>query len=379
MKVDIKIVGGTLIDPERGIYGPGEVLIRGDRIINATAGAVVEAAKTIRADGCLVFPGLIDFHAHLFAGGSEFGISTDSSYFPMGVTTAVDAGSCGAANYDVFVRTVVPTSRMRIFSYINVSPVGLPTMQYDENVNPKYYDEDTISCFYSRYRGQCLGLKLRMSKDIVGELGSKPLESTLQIAQHLGCPVVVHTTNPAIAPEMIASMLRPGDVYCHVHQGTGETIIGSNGMVKSVMYDAQKRGVIFDAANGRVNFASPVAQAALSQGFLPDVISTDLVRISVYGDYVFSLPYIMMKYLNMGMPLEQVVAACTSVPARLIGMKGKIGTLQPGAFADVAVFRLKNKPISMKDFWGNSITGEQWLVPELTILNGAIVYRQMEF
>jgi predicted amidohydrolase len=145
------------------------------------------------------------------------------------------------------------------------------------------------------------------------------------------------------------------------------------------MYDAQKRGVIFDAANGRVNFASPVAQAALSQGFLPDVISTDLVRISVYGDYVFSLPYIMMKYLNMGMPLEQVVAACTSVPARLIGMKGKIGTLQPGAFADVAVFRLKNKPISMKDFWGNSITGEQWLVPELTILNGAIVYRQMEF
>jgi len=78
-------VGGTLIDPEREIYGSGEVLIRGDRIINATAGAVVEAAKTIRADGCLVFPGLIDFHAHLFAGGSEFGISTDSSYFPMGV------------------------------------------------------------------------------------------------------------------------------------------------------------------------------------------------------------------------------------------------------------------------------------------------------
>lgn len=379
MKVDFRISGGTVIDPDREVSGVGEILIQGNRIIDAKPGDPVEAVNTIEADGCLVVPGLIDFHAHLAAGGSELGISADSSFLPMGVTTAVDAGTYGSANYDLFVRTVVPTSRMRIFSFMNVSPVGLPTIRYHEELNPKYYDEENIFKLYNQHPGQCLGLKLRLSKEVVGELGSKPLESTLQIAQRLGCPIVVHTTNPAVPPETIASMLRPGDVYCHVHQGLGETIIASNGMVRPSLYDAQKDGVIFDAANGRINFSFLVAKAALSQGFLPNVISTDVTQMSVFGDLVFSLPYVMMKYLNLGMPLERVVAACTSVPASLIGMKGKIGTLAPGALADVAVFRLTSKPISMKDNWGGSIMGEQWLVPQLTILDGKVVYRQIDF
>jgi predicted amidohydrolase len=87
----------------------------------------------------------------------------------------------------------------------------------------------------------------------------------------------------------------------------------------------------------------------------------------------------MMKYLNMGMKLEAVVAACTSTPARLIGMKGKLGTLSPGAIADVAVFRLGKKKLEVKDIHGNSITGENMLVPQMTVFDGRIVYRQMDF
>ena len=195
----------------------------------------------------------------------------------------------------------------------------------------------------NRYRGKLLGIKIRVSKELVGELGIKPLEATLDIARRLNCPIVVHTTNPAAAPEKIAGMLRPGDVYCHAHQGEGETIIGANGKVRPALFDAQKAGVVFDACNGRNNFSFKVAQAALADGFLPDVISSDVTTMTLYGNFVFSLPFVMMKYLNMGMKLEQVVAACTSVPACLIGMKGKLGTLAPGALADVAVFRLGKK------------------------------------
>jgi predicted amidohydrolase len=380
VKVDLKITGGTIIDPERGINGPGEVLIRGNKIVGqARDGEAIEAETTVDAKGCLVLPGLIDFHAHLSGGGTESGIDADIAMLPMGVTTGVDAGSCGAANFDYFMRTTVATSRARIFSFINISSGGLIATRYAEELNPKYFDEAAIGELLSRYRGQLLGIKVRVSKEIVGDLGIKPLEATLEIAQRLNCPVVVHTTNPVAAPENIAAMLRPGDVYCHAHQGEGETIVGANGKIRPALFAAQKAGVVFDACNGRNNFSFKVAQAALAEGFLPDVISSDVTKKTLYGAFVFSLPFVMMKYLNMGMKLEQVVAACTSVPACLIGMKGKLGTLTPGALADVAVFRLGKKKLEVKDLRGDSLIGENVLVPQMTILDGRTIYRQIDF
>ncbi|MDR3562407.1 MAG: metallo-dependent hydrolase [Negativicutes bacterium] len=379
MNVDIRIAGGTVIDPERGLKGPGEVLIKGNQIVSPAQGEAVQAERTIDAEGCLVLPGLIDFHTHLFAGGSEMGIYPDTSLLPMGVTTAVDAGSCGTANFESFYRMVVATSRMRIFSFLNVCPAGLLTSRYHEEVDPKYYDEAGMEALFNRYPGQLLGLKIRQSKDIVGDLGCKPLEAAVAIAQRLACPVSVHTSNPPVSAEQLVSLLRPGDIYCHVHQGTGETILDPDGKVRPAMVAAQKAGIIFDAANGRNHFSVKIAQPALAQSFFPDVISTDVTSRTVYGEFAFALPYVMMKYLNMGMALEQVIAACTSTPARLMGRRGKIGTLAPGAFADVAVFRPAEKPVAIKDNFGNSITGNQWLLPQLTIADGKIAYRQIDF
>lgn len=380
MKVDLRIIGGTVIDPERGINGPGEVLIRGNKIVSRVRdGEAVEAERTIDAKGCLVLPGLIDFHAHLFGGGTESGVDADLALLPMGVTTGVDAGSCGSANFDCFMQTTVATSRARIFGFVNISSGGLIATRYAEQLDPKYYDEGAIGELLDRYCGRLLGIKVRASKEIVGAFGLKPLETSVEIAQRLNCAVVVHTTNPAAAPEKIAAILRPGDVYCHAHQGEGETIVGANGKIRPKLFAAQKAGVVFDACNGRNNFSFKVAQAALADGFMPNVISSDVTKKTLYGDFVFSLPFVMMKYLNMGMKLEAVVAACTSAPACLLGMKGKLGTLSPGAFADVAVFRLGKKKLEVKDILGDSITGENVLVPQMTILDGRIVYRQIDF
>jgi predicted amidohydrolase len=379
VKVDLRIIGGTIIDPERGINSPGEVLIRGNKIVGKVDGEAVEAERTVDAKGCLVIPGLIDFHAHLSAGSTESAVDADIALLPMGVTTGVDAGSCGSANFGHFMSTTVATSKTRLFGFINISPGGLIATRYSEELNPKYYDEAAIGDLLNRYCGQLLGIKIRVSKEIVGEWGIKPLEVTLEIARRLNCPVVVHTTNPVAAPEKIAAMLRPGDVYCHAHQGEGETIVGANGKIRPALFAAQKAGVIFDACNGRNNFSFKVAQAALADGFLPDVISSDVTVKTLYGDFVFSLPFVMMKYLNMGMKLEQVIAACTSTPACLIGMKGKLGTLALGALADVAIFRLGKKKLEVKDVHGNSFTGENVLLPQMTVVDGRIVYRQIDF
>jgi dihydroorotase len=375
MTADIRISGGTVIDPERGIYGPGEIAIKGNRIVASGKGA----ERVIDATGCLVVPGLIDFHAHLFPGGTELGVDPDLSLLPLGVTSAVDAGSCGSANYESFWRTMVPTSRMRIFGLLNVSPAGQVVAGCPEPVDPRCFDEAGSRALLERYRGQLLGLKIRISREIVGELGVEPLKAAVALAGRLNCPLVVHTTNPPVSAEELAAILRPGDVFCHAHHGTGETILDAAGRVRGGVIAAHEAGVVFDAANGRGNFSFEVARSAVSQGFFPDIISSDVAAQTLFGGFVFGLPWVMMKYLNLGMPLERVIAACTAVPARWMGLSGKIGTLAPGAWADVAIFRPARKPVRIADKFGNEMAGEQWLLPQLTICDGRIVFRQIDF
>lgn len=379
MKVDLKISGGRIIDPAAGVDEIQDLYIKGNRIIAMPDNEVPEPAKTVNAAGCIVTPGLIDFHSHFFCDGSEWGISPDSSFLPVGVTTAVDMGSAGSANYECFAKLTNCMSRMRTFSFLNVSPGGLTSSQYEENIDPRVFNRERIESLFEKYQGKIIGLKVRQSQEIAGTLGLKPLEATLEIAEQLGCPVVVHTTKPAGKAEDIADMLRPGDIYAHLYNNLGSTILEADGKLKNSVVAARKRGVLFDSANGRVHFNAAVATRALAQGFSPDIISTDLVSATAYSDYVYGLPYIMMQFLGLEMSLHQVIEACTATPALILGQQGKLGTLQAGALADVAIFDLRQKETLINDYFGNPLQLKYWLVPQMTILDGKIVYRQIDF
>jgi predicted amidohydrolase len=270
-------------------------------------------------------------------------------------------------------------NQMRVFSLVNVSATGLLTPRYHENVDPKHYDIGALKSLFAKYPGQLIGLKVRQSRDIVGELGSEPLRATVKMAEEIGCRVVVHVTDPPCPITEIADLLRSGDVFCHVFHGAGNTIIGDHGQVLPGIRAARKRGVIFDAANGKSHFSFAVARAAIGDGFLPDVISSDLTPLTLYTDYAFGLPYLMSKYLNLGVGLKEVVAACTSTPANLLGMQGTLGTLAPGAMADIAVFKLAQRATRFCDTPGETFVGEQLLVPQMTVLGGQITYRQVDF
>ena len=379
MTYGLWIRGGVVVDPSRNMEGAGEVLVRGDRIAEPPGNGQTDAEQVFDAGGYLVLPGLIDFHAHLFVGGSEIGIHPDSGLLPQGVTTAVDAGTAGIANYDLFSSSVVAQSAVRIKALLNVSPAGLATTRYHEDVDPRHYDLARTAALFARYRGELIGLKVRQSRDIVGNLGLEPLRATVTMAEQLGCPVVVHTTDPPSAPGELAGLLRPGDVFCHVFNGTGRTILGPDGAVLPEIREARARGVLFDAANGRMHFAFKTAREALRQSFLPDVISSDLTGMSLYRSPVFGLPYLLSKYLNMGMPILPAVAACTSTPARLLGMAKEIGTLAAGACADIAVFKQVERPVEFRDTQGQTMMGRHILVPMLTVRAGRVVYRRPDF
>lgn len=121
----------------------------------------------------------------------------------------------------------------------------------------------------------------------------------------------------------------------HCFHGTGHSILNEQGEVYAAIKEAQTRGVIFDCSNGVARFDFHVARTAMAQGFYPDIISTDHLRNSLRTDKVYSLLHVMSKYLNMGMSFFDILRAVTATPARLMKMQGQIGTLAPGACADI--------------------------------------------
>lgn len=372
MRSRIYLKNGRVLDPASGVDKQLDVEITDGRItalgkLEPTEGEVYDA------EGCCVVPGLIDYHTHLFEGGSQFGFDADL-VLPSGVTTAVDAGTAGTAAYEVLHRQL-QNRRVRTFTFLNLSPMGQLGSGLNENLDPALVRPEEMRELVHRYPDEIRAVKVRISRSIVGALGSAPLFKAIETAQELGLPVVVHSTDPCIPMEELAQALRPGDVLCHVFHGKGSTILDENGRVKRQLWEAQERGVRMDAANGRNNFAFAVARAALEQGFKPDIISTDLTAATVQnGQMARNLPFLMSKYLAMGMTLTDAVERTTIAPAKALGLQDGSGTLAVGARADVAVLEVKQRPCRFMDAGGVTLDGSQMLANLLTIQDGRVVY-----
>ena len=373
---DILIRGGRVIDPYNGTNEVRDIAVRDGVIVPA---GEETAEQVIDASGCIVTPGLIDGHAHVAAEVTGLGIAPESCYYPMGVTGVIDAGSTGIDNYRAF-RARTASLPIHVKALLNVCPGGLVARSYHENIDPATYRPEELIRMMRRYQDQLLGLKVRQSAEIAGDLGLKPMRAMLEIAGELGCPVTVHTTNPAGSPEEILKMLRPGDVYAHVYHGKGRTILDERENVIPALYEAQKRGVILDAANGGNHFSFRVAKAAIRQGVLPDVISTDLTVTTLFkGRKVFSLPFVMSKYLALGLSLPQIIKAAAQVPAKIMGAERELGSLSVGTAADISIFRCLARKTVFEDFCGEVMEGDRLLKTELTILGGEVVFRQADF
>lgn len=386
MKLDILIKNGLVADLNSGSYINQNIGIVGNRIVDLHT-ADSQAETVIDAAGCIVLPGLIDFHAHVFHGGTAISVNPDVLCLPNGVTSVVDAGSSGWVNYKLFRNSVINTAQTRIKSYLNVVNVGLSTLGggptgYLENTNPANYNVEKISQTLNENRDNILGLKLRYSQDIATgrNFSSDPFYATVALARELKTTLCVHVTDSRLPADELIGHFQTDDIYAHCFHGTGNAIIRESGEVFPAIKEAKARGVIFDCSNGVAHFDFTVARNAMEQGFNPDIISTDLtLRNSLRTDKVFSLLFIMSKYLNMGMSFFDVVRAVTRTPARLMKMEGQIGTLAPGAFADIAIVKLRKEKIVFEDTKGAQLAGDRYIDNCATISNGQIVYRRQRF
>ena len=373
---DILLRGGRVVDPARNIDGVGEVYISHGRCAEYDRSKCPEFVFDV--SDCIVTPGLIDFHCHFYHCGTEIGVFPDSAFLPQGVTAVVDQGSAGIGNFEDFYHSCMEATQLHSYAFLNVSPTGLVTTRYMENIDPQHFDLDRSAELFERYPGRLLGLKVRQSREIAGNLELEPLAAAVRMGAELGCPVAVHSTNPPRSMGELVSLLRPGDVLCHVFNGKGSHIVSDAGDLISEIKEARRRGVLFDTADGRAHSCISVIRKALEEGILPHTISTDQTRGNLFDPAVFGLPMVMSRYLALGMPLFDVVKACTATPAKFLGQSEKIGTLAPGACGDVAVFKIKELPRRYNDHRGDTLLCEKLLVPAMTLLKGRFAYRSME-
>lgn len=376
---DLILRNGRLTDPENGFDGAGKDIGVKDGRIEKIAPSIGEGGlHEIDVSGRAVLPGLIDFHAHFYAGGTLTSLHA-SSYLSTGVTGAVDAGSAGVSNFEALLESLTERERRNCRMYLNVASEGLSCLgSHNENINPAYFDKSRILKMCNTHREQIIGLKIRISSEIAKQSNTTSfdaLRGAVEAANACGLPLSVHMPDFQGSLSELIDILRPGDIFCHVF--TPQKGILENGSVSGEMIRARKKGIILESACGKGHFGHETARKAMGLGLLPDLISGDFTRNTFLYEPAFSLPYLMSRFMALGMTLPQVTACCASFPAKLMGMKGEIGCLKEGAKANLSVFEIRKGEFMFTDVLHDTVTGSEMLCPSLTVLEGETVYRAL--
>jgi len=371
-QLDLLIRGGEVLDPGQRLRGRYDIGIRWGKIVRVQAAIpVAQANHVIEASGNLVTPGLVDLHTHVYPLGSALGVPADELVPYTATTTYVSAGDAGANNFGAFKHYVMAAARSRLFAFLNISRIGLAGFPVGEALNIDYADVDAAAKCVAENSDVVLGIKVRISRNVVGSNQLEPLRRAIRAAEDAatGARVMCHIGDAPGDLSALLDLLRPGDILTHTYSGAGNNVV-ANGKVVPAALEAKRRGVLIDVGHGGGSFDYTVAEPAIEQGLIPDTISSDIHVLSGNSPGMPYLPWVMSKFLNLGFSLEQVVALTTASPARVIDRVDKLGSLQIGAPADVSVLELVEEPVEFVDTRNNRRKGTRWLKPLHTVRAG---------
>ncbi len=373
---DLLLKGAHVIDPKNKLSAVRDVAIR-DSLIAAVERSIpaAQARKVVDVTGLYLTPGLIDLHAHVFAGsegkglaGGHVSIFPDNFALRTGVTTVVDAGSSGRHNFAQFKRTVIDRARTRVLVFLNIGGAGMPGDAQEQNLEEM--DAKAAANLAIANRDTIVGIKVAHYRGP----DWTPVERGVEAGTLANIPVMIdfgrfRPERPF--QELVLKKLRPGDIYTHAFY-VPVPMLDENGRLLPYLFEARKRGVLFDVGHGGAAFEFRQAVPAVKQGFPPDVISTDIHSGSINAGMKDQLN-VMSKFLNMGMTLDDVIFRSTWNPARIIHRE-QLGHLSVGALADIAVLRLEKGQFAFVDSWGARMDGTQRLLCELTVASGRVVW-----
>jgi len=377
---DLLIKNGHVIDAKNGVNAVTDVAVAGGKIARVAANIDSKLARrVVDASGLYVVPGLIDMHAHVFYGterdaylsNGESAVPPDNHSFRAGQTTLVDVGGAGWRNFGQFKEQVIDRARTRVLSFINIVGSGMKGGPVEQNLADM--DARLTAMRIKQHPGVIVGIKVAHYSGPEWD----PVDRAVAAGKEMNVPVMIDFgghTPPLGLDDLLLNHLRPGDILTHTyaHVAGRIPIVDDNGKVRPYVWEARKRGVIFDAGHGGGSFLFRQAVPATKEGFFPDVISTDLHTGSMNSG-MKDILNTMSKFLNLGMPLNDVIKANTAKAADVI-KRPDLGHIGVGAEADIAVLNLRKGKFGFVDIAGGKLLGDQKLECELTVRAGQVVW-----
>ena len=383
---DLLVKDGLVIDPAQHIHEEMDIAVTGDRIAAVERNIPKNEAKhVIDSSGMIVTPGLIDIHTHTAYQFVRLSIDPEPACLLKGSTTVVDAGSTGELLFTPFRKYLIEKARIRILAFLNIESLGMvefwlppkftdqgwadiPTA-LDESMAHLFINLDNTVKTVRENRGTIVGIKW-------AHRGMRSMTIAREAADQANCPLMIENY---FMPEALRNV-RKGDFVTHIYHHNINPLakppsydaLTDDGKIRPEFHDAVKQGVLLDVGHGMGGFSWKVADLAFKEGLKPHTISTDLWIGNINGP-VYDLPTTMAKFLHLGMTLDEVVEACTSHPASAIGRLGELGTLKPGACADIALFKLKEGRFPLSDAFGETRVSAETIVPIQVVRGGRIV------
>jgi dihydroorotase len=287
------------------------------------------------------------------------------------VTTAIDAGSAGPVNFPGFKTFINRRSRTRMLAFVALAQHGVLN-DPGELQDIRFADPEGAARSVKEAPDVGVGIKVRLHKKGVGDNGREALRLAISAGEASGSPVMVHVGNTGISMEEIVETLRPGDIVTHCYTPQQPSILDESGRLRAAVRKAHDRGVLFDVGHANGHFDFTLVRRAMGDGLEPDIISSDLHGRMGAANPVVDLPTTMTKFLALGLSLEQVIAACTINPARAIGWQDRLGSLELGREADIAVLEVLKESTKLRDCVGGEMIANQRIAARCTIRAGEV-------
>jgi dihydroorotase len=372
---DLLIKGGKVVDPSQDLESGRDVAVRQGKIAAVEPDIPAsQAAQVVDATGKIVTPGLIDLHTHVFPYVGPYGIEPDPYFVSRGVTTVLDAGTSGAFTFAAFRRYTIERAATRIRALLHVVSIGMvagSTPNMGELEDLRYCDPKLAAKVASENKDLIVGFKIRFSKQYTGPNDLEGMKRARAAADEAGLPLMIHIGGSySPLPEFLA-LMNKGDVVTHSFNSHPNGLLDASGKLVPEILQARQRGVLIDVGHGAGSFSFDVMQKCLAQQFLPDTISSDLYSANINGP-VYDLPTTLSKFLLLGLSLREVVERATMGAARVFNFGAEVGTLRPGAEADIGVFELQEGSFTFTDSDGKTRTGRQRLAPQITLKDGRL-------
>ena len=371
---DLLLKGGHVIDSKNQVNRPADVAIAAGKIARVAPDIPAsQARKVLDVRGLYVTPGLIDIHAHLYNRPGNpppkrnQSVQPDAVSFRSGITTIVDAGTSGWRDFPNFREITIDRSQTRVLAWLNIVAAG---MGHGNENDPAQMDAEGAAKMAKSHPDVIIGFK---TAHYAGP-GWAAVDGAVKAGNLAGLPVMVdfgRVTAERNLNALLLDKLRPGDVYTHCFSGLRGEILENN-RVNPVMFEARKRGILFDVGHGGGSFFWNKTIPAIEQKFFPDSISTDMHFGSMNGA-MRDLLNVMSKMLNLNVSFAELIRMTTVNPANAI-KRPQLGNLDVGAEEDVAVLGIDQGQFGFLDSAGARFQGRQMIVCELTLRKGRVVW-----